>query len=271
MDFFDLMRYNHLDSYAAASAFFLFISLIPLLMLILSIVPYTPLTDEYLIKLITDLSPDRFDEFVTAIIMSVYDNSPAVLSISAIVCVWSASRSILAIQRGLNDILELKETRNYFLMRIRAAFYMLIMLASIVVILIISVFGERISSHVSGIFAAKNIRPPEILRTIVDMSDIIVMVVLFLIFLYFFTVLPNKKIKAKRQVIGAAFSAVGWGLYSALFSLYITNFNAFTVYGSLTTIVITLFWLYGCMYIMFVGAQINCYLSSRIKTNKMMN
>ena len=149
MDFFDLMRYNHLDSYAAASAFFLFISLIPLLMLILSIVPYTPLTDEYLIKLITDLSPDRFDEFVTAIIMSVYDNSPAVLSISAIVCVWSASRSILAIQRGLNDILELKETRNYFLMRIRAAFYMLIMLASIVVILIISVFGERISSHVS--------------------------------------------------------------------------------------------------------------------------
>lgn len=37
------------------------------------------------------------------------------------------------------------------------------------------------------------------------------------------------------------------------------------MYGSLTTIVLILLWLYFCMYIMLIGAEINAYFEEKIQ------
>ena len=36
-------------------------------------------------------------------------------------------------------------------------------------------------------------------------------------------------------------------------------------YGSLTTLIVVMIWLYFCMYIMFIGAQINKFLEPVLK------
>ena len=36
------------------------------------------------------------------------------------------------------------------------------------------------------------------------------------------------------------------------------------IYGSLTAIIVLMLWLYICMYIMFIGAELNCILASKI-------
>ena len=58
--------------------------------------------------------------------------------------------------------------------------------------------------------------------------------------------------------MGAAFSAVGLMILSWIFSVYLDIFKGFsTMYGSLTTIVLIMLWLYFCMYIMMMSAEVN--------------
>ena len=69
--------------------------------------------------------------------------------------------------------------------------------------------------------------------------------------------MPNVKQKPKSQnpgraVCGGKLEPFSWG-----FSIYIEKFNDFGVYGSLSTIVVIMMWLYFCMYLLLVGAHIN--------------
>ena len=61
--------------------------------------------------------------------------------------------------------------------------------------------------------------------------------------------------------MGAAFSAVGWIIVSWIFSVYVDIFKGFSsMYGSLTTIVLIMLWLYFCMYILLLGGEVNMIL-----------
>ena len=72
-----------------------------------------------------------------------------------------------------------------------------------------------------------------------------------------------KKQDPWQQLPGAIFAAVCWLLFSFGFSLYFSNFSNFSyMYGSLAAIVLLMFWLYFCICILFIGAEINDFLKS---------
>ena len=69
------------------------------------------------------------------------------------------------------------------------------------------------------------------------------------------------KTTLRKQLPGAVFTACGWLLLSFFFSVYLDVFEGFTsMYGSLTTIILIMLWLYGCMYIILLGGEINALL-----------
>ena len=84
-------------------------------------------------------------------------------------------------------------------------------------------------------------------------------------FTLIYTFIPNLKLKARYQVPGAALSAIGWQVLALGFSLYMDYFGGLSVYGRLSTIVITLMWLYMSMYILLIGANLNRYFKPLIK------
>ena len=79
------------------------------------------------------------------------------------------------------------------------------------------------------------------------------------LFVWFFTVLPNKKVKAVSQIPGALICAAIWYVFSIFLSLYVKIYDKFSIYGSLSTLVLMMFWLYSCMYIMFMCAEANVF------------
>ena len=81
------------------------------------------------------------------------------------------------------------------------------------------------------------------------------------IFAVMYTYIPNCKLKFSHQIPGAVFSATTWNIFSWGFSMYIQQFNGFDMYGSLTTIVIVMLWLYFCFYLFLIGAHINRFLT----------
>ena len=92
---------------------------------------------------------------------------------------------------------------------------------------------------------------------------------LFLIFWLMYKYVPNHKVKFKSQIPGAAFSAIGWYILSYVFSIYLKVFKNFSViYGSLTSIILLMIWVYWCMYTVLIGAEINSWMEKNKKPAK---
>ena len=135
-DFSSQMKKQNISAYASSTAFFLFLSVIPMLMVVCAVIPYTPVTEQNLITALTDVTPDIADAMVESLVVDVYESSVGILPVALIAMVWSAAKGVMALMRGLNAVNGVDEKRNYFVIRFIASFYTLIML----VVLILSLF-----------------------------------------------------------------------------------------------------------------------------------
>lgn len=253
------MSKKNISAFAASTAFFLFLSLIPMLMLLCAIIPYTPLTEADLMNVATGIAPDTVDSLIVSIIADVYDKSVGVISVTAFITVWSAGKGILALIRGLNAINDVEEKRNYFVLRLVASFYTVLILVLMLLSLLVLVFGN-IFVNVMQMHIPQTSHLFDFLfhfRTLFGWG--IISIVISMIYAY----VPGRRQCFKQQLPGAAVAAVGWSFITWIFSVYVNGVVGFNTYGSLTTIIILMLWLYSCMYIIMAGALINRYFMRR--------
>lgn len=254
-DFSRQMTQKNIGSFAASAAFFMFLSIVPLLMALCAILPYTSLTAENLIAAILKVMPNVVDSFVENVVYDVYSRSAGTITVFAIVTVWSAAKAMLALIQGLNEVNDFEEKRNYLLLRTIACFYTVIMLIAIILSIFIMVFGNVIVNVALRDFPQLQL----VVQFIMHFRFLFSWVILTVFFAMIYAYVPGRKLRFKRQLPGAAFSAVMWSIASFVFSVYIDSFNGFGTYGSLTTVVILMFWFYMMMYILLIGAHINRY------------
>lgn len=257
MDFSEHMKKQNISAYAASIAFFFFLSLVPMLIMICTIIPYTPLTEENLVTAVTDLTPDRIDPLAESLIADVYDKSAGILSIALLATIWSAAKGVMALMTGLNAVNGVEEKRNYFLVRAVASLYTVVMLVVVILSLFLMVFGDQLVT-----LALHRIPQLEaVVSFAMNFRFILVWAVLTLLFAAIYTYVPDVKMKFKEQIPGAIFAAVVWSVFSWGFSIYVTYGNSYGIYGSLSIIIIVLLWMYFCMYIIMIGAYMNRYFS----------
>lgn len=251
------MKKENISAYAASIAFFLFLSLVPMLIFLCSLMPYTPLTRELLANVVTEITPDVMDPMVESLIVEVYYKSAGVVSIALLATLWSAGKGVLALMRGLNSINEVEEERNYFVVRIVSSFYTLLMLVVMILSLFVMVFGNRLVNVTLN-------RVPQLqglVSFLMNFRFIFIWLVLTVLFAMIYTYIPNARLQFREQLSGAMFTAIVWSVFSWGFSIYVDRDGAFGVYGSLSIIVISMIWLYCCMYIIMVGAYLNRYFA----------
>lgn len=265
--FFEKMSEDHVSAFSAQAAFFMLLSVFPMLMILLNLARYMPFSQEDVIGLIANIMPREFVQYVTSIVSDLYSKSKAtLLSVSVVFTLWSAAKGMQAIANGLDSVYECEEYLGYFRWRLIAIMYTIFFIALLVVTLCLFVFGNAIYHGLVGVFPHLE----NIAGLIIGIRSVVGVVLLFAFFLLLYTYLPDnkgmkvrKKIKRKprQQIYGAAFSAAAWILLSYVFSIYIDNFSNYSyMYGSLTTIILAMLWLYLCMYIIFIGGEINVYL-----------
>lgn len=254
-DFSRKMGKQNISAHAASTAFFFFLSMVPMLIMVCTIIPYTPLTEENLVTAVTDLTPDMIDPLAESLIAEVYSKSAGILSIAAIATLWSAGKGVLALMRGLNAINGVAEERNYFLVRIISSMYTVVMLIVMILSLFIMVFGNQLVEFVLHSIPQVKV----FISFMMNFRFLFVWMVLIFLFSAVYAYVPNKKLRFKEQIPGAAFSAVIWSTFSWGFSLYIGRGQSYSIYGSLSIIVIVMIWMYMCMYIIMIGAYLNRY------------
>ena len=257
-DFSEKMKRQNISAYAASIAFFFFLSIVPMLIMVCTIIPYTPLTEQDLVMLVTDLLPEMIAPLAESLIADVYARSSGVLSIAAIATVWSAAKGVMALMRGPNAVNGVEEKRNYFLVRAVASFYTLVMLVVLVLSLFIMVFGNQLVNLALHRFPQLQ----SVVSFAMNFRFILVWLLLTLLFAAVYAYVPNGKLEFREQIPGAIFSAVVWSVFSWAFSVYVTYGNSYGIYGSLSIIIIVLLWMYMCMYIIMIGAYLNRYFAS---------
>lgn len=253
------LKKENISAFAASTAFFFFLSLVPMLIMLCTIIPFTPLTEQNLITAITDITPDVIDPLVVSLVNEVYEKSAGILSIALLATLWSAGKGVMALMRGLNAINDVEEERNYFFVRIVASFYTLIVLIMIILSLFIMVFGNALVD----VLLYRIPRLQSVVFFLMNFRFIVVWVVLTVFFAMIYAYIPNRKLKFKEQLPGAMFSAIVWSVFSWGFSIYVGNSSLGGVYGGLTIVIIVMLWMYYCMYIVMLGAYLNQYLDDR--------
>ena len=259
-DYFIQLTRDHVNAYAAQASFFIIIAIFPLLMLLLALIGYTPVTENDLLKSVLAVTPNYLDPLMEQIIGEMYSQSNfAIISITAITTLWSASDAILAIIRGLNSVYGIEEKRNYFIVRLIACFYTVILLVLIILALGFMVFGNS----VLRLFHTKIPFLYELAEFIISLRGMYIPIFFTVAFVYMYRIIPNKNYRFIDYLPGALFSSFGWIISSYGYSIYIDNFASATyIYGSLTTVVFMMLWLYMCMYILFMGAEINIHFKA---------
>ena len=253
---------DHLGAYASQAAYFIVLSAFPFCIFLLTLLRYSPLTYEDLLNILQMLSPKMANDVIRTVMKEVYEQSTiAITSFTIIFVLWSAGRGILSITRGINEIYHINETRNYFYLRARACLYTFLFLVAIMLSLVLSVFGNSISVIVyeHAPFLSK------VIHKIVQLRIYFTLPLLTFFWDLVYKFLPNRgaagKTTLRKQLPGAFFTACGWMALSFIFSIYLDIFKGFTnMYGSFTTIILVMLWLYGCMYIILLGGEINAIL-----------
>jgi len=245
---------DHVSAYAAQSAFFMMLSLVPILFLLMTLVRVTPITQSDIMTVVNELFPKTIRSTILSIVNEVYRQTGTKITVTILVAFWSAGKGVLAMSNGLNCIKGLQETRNYIFLRLRAAGYTVLFLLAIILSLVVLGFGNSISLLVTEHLPVMQY----VMEFIIEIRTVVMILVLALFSVSIYQFLPNKRGKFMYQIPGAIFTSVGWTFASFLFSVYLDIFKGFSnLYGSLTTIVIIMLWLYFCMYVMLLGGEIN--------------
>lgn len=245
---------HRLNAAAAHAAFFIMLSFIPCIILLFSLLQFTSIQKTDVLIFVQNIVPKEMLSFSTGIIAEAYSKTATTVSVSALMTLWSAGRGMMALTQGLQWIAGIKETRNYFTVRIRAALYTMVLLLSIIVFLLLGVFGNSLLELITIKFPIATY----VANMILDVKNIFLLLFATVIFTLIYRFMSGGSLTLSQHVPGAVLTSVGWFVFSYAFSIYVDKFSGFSnMYGSLTTIILIMLWLYFGMYITLIGAEVN--------------
>ena len=257
---FYAIRTHRIDTYSAQSAFFLFLSIFPFLMLLLSLLNRIPAFVSWQQTLDLSILPDTVEELLESILNEINTKSSgAVLGVSAVVTLWSASKGFYSVTKGLRCIYRMDESPNYLAIRLISLIHTLIFLFSLLLLLVFFVFGQSLFDLLVQFIP--RFAGFELLISLIRNG--LSFFTLSLVFIFFYWVIPGRQHPLRMQIPGALLSALGWVLFTWLYALYTDHFGNYSyLYGSLTAVVLLMLWLYFCVFIFFLGAELNSLLQA---------
>ena len=251
------LKKDEIGDFASQSAFFTILSIIPFMIIFISLIQYINVDKTSLIYYAKDIIPDTFLDFALNIIEEIYSKTFTTLSISIIFTLWSSSKGFSALIRGFHRIYG-GEEKNKLYFRIKSFFLTIAMMLVFVLTAIVLVWGGHIQDFFNMFFAESKFQ--KIVGFIMKIRKYGLSLIIFLFFMVLYKFGPEAKLKFKNQILGAILATVFWYVLSYGLSAYLRLFTGFSImYGSLTTIFLFMIWIYYLIYAILIGAEINSY------------
>lgn len=261
-EFFSGMGSRRLTTYSSSCAYYLFMSLVPVIMLLVSVLQYTPLTRDVVLEAVADYVPDSLYEIVYFIVASIYSGGRAALTVSILLTIWSASACMKALLRGMDSVYDAERKEDYIRFSLRACFYMIIFVFILMLSFFVMVYGGKILDYIEQSMPVNH--SLDFLFTLAKyLRFVIILALLALVFCLLYKWMPARRLKFRRQLPGAVFSSVAWAAFSFIFSFYVSLSDRFGAYGYIGTIMVAMIWIFYCFYFLLLGGFINHYIEMK--------
>lgn len=251
--FLDKLKRDNVGAYAGQATLFIIMSVIPFLLVLTYLMRFTPVTESVVLNAIETVAPGMVAPYLVSILDEVYNNSGKLLVAAIIIAVYSSAKAVQSLRYGLNIVYDIYETRNWFVLRLRAMLETFSMILIMIFLMVLLVFGQRIQDMLVQHAPIVSLVTDWILR----LRFVIIFLFLVVFFAFIYKVIPNRKATFRSQLVGAVGCAAAWYVFTFGLSIYVNYFRGFSLYGSLTTLLLMMFWLYICMYIFMVCGEVN--------------
>ena len=257
------MKDVDISGMGAQLAYFFLLSFFPLLIFIVTLVPYLNINQEEVFNFLQTIVPTEVFLLTQGTLTEILttENGGGLLSIGIIGTIWSASRGVNALIKTLNGAYE-TEPKSGFINRGLALVFTIALVVVILLALIIPIFGQNFAyslfSYLGVEESFKNFW--QIVRWL--LPPVLIFVVLSLMY----WIIPNTdpRLKVFSVLPGAIFSTVSWVVLIYGFSSYVNNFgNYASTYGSIAGVIILMLWLYFTGMILIFGGLLNATMHKR--------
>ncbi len=245
---------DHVGAYAASCAYSLIISFIPFFMIFIVFSRRANTDTKAITEALIAVIPSGLKDYVRTIILEANQKTSAYMSVSVLILLWSAAKVIHALTNGLNIISSVEETRGWFFLRFRSMIYVALFLLGVIGLILASIYSQRIQVMIAVHYPLIN----DILAFIRSFQVLFAYLGLIIVFLFIYKFLPNCHYTFRSQLPGALIVSTVWMFVSYLIGLYYKhNANFIAIYGSLTGLILSMIWLYFCLYFLLIGAELN--------------
>lgn len=248
---------------SVAVAYYWLISIFPLLMIAVNILPYFQIPISNFLLTLKELLPDTIYDVVAKIAREVLTQpSAGLLSFAVISALWTFSKSMNFLQKAFNKAYGIAKNRgiiSHQLMSLLVSFGLQILFA---LALFLSMFGHMLLDLLKNYWKSES----SLFAYLQDFTGPLIYVFLFAILIMLYYFLPNVKVGRIRYVLpGSLFALLTLISLLTIFSAYFNNYVNYLVdvrFFSSIVVVIMMFWFIIIAKLLIVGAVINASIQS---------
>ena len=235
-------------------AFFLFLSLVPIITLVLYIGLILSIGTDSVAVFINKILPTEVSNILIPYVNDVgMDFSTIISMISGFLIASNGAYSLIITSNTLYKI----EHKSYFKRLFKSLIMTVLLVLLFIFIIVVLAFGDKIVHLLINLPVFENISDE--IQVVYSISKWpVALIIIFIIIKILYTLAPDKKIPSKYMNRGALFTTIMWLIVTIGYTFYINHYGNYNLfYGSLSNIVVIMLWVYILSFILVIGMAIN--------------
>lgn len=237
---------DSLRLHSSSATFYIVVSALPLVAILIYTLSYfSPSLITELENLLFSILPKEFHSGLYSIILSIKKKQAlALVPFSVITAIWGSTKGVGGLCHGIEAVYGRITSERFIPRLIKTAWRTFVFYVIIITSLFIFALGKLIYVQ------------DDIIGVLLKLRIILFALVLTLFFSVLYARLSCTKIK--HQLLGGAFAALGFMLFTYFYSIYVSYaLYSASIYAEMGTVIFFMLWCYFCVNIILIGAEIN--------------
>ena len=235
-------------------AFFLVLSIIPIITLIGFIASFFSISIESLVQVATNIVPEEIMNLLMPFITGKgMDMNISVFMVIGFVLASNGPHAIIV----ACDTLYNEKDKSYLHTRVKAFVLTILLMLLFFFCLVVLAFGNSILNMILQMDVLSHIHT-QLYWAFLFIKYPFAFILIYWMIKMLYTMAPSKKIPSKSVTQGALFTTIMWLIVTSIFSFYISHFGGYDIfYGGLSSIIVMMIWVYILSYVLVIGIAIN--------------
>lgn len=235
-------------------AFFLVLSIIPIITLIGFIASFFSISIESLIQVATNIVPEEIMDLLMPFVTGKgMDMNIGLFMVIGFVLASNGPHAIIV----ACDTLYNEKDKSYLHTRVKAFVLTILLMLLFFFCLVVLAFGNSILNMILQMDFLSHIHT-QLYWAFLFIKYPFAFILIYWIIKMLYTMAPSKKIPSKSVTKGALFTTIMWLIVTSIFSFYISHFGSYDLfYGGLSSIIVMMIWVYILSYVLVIGIAIN--------------